>query len=766
MKIPGLILSSAIILLGLNSTLAQTTAARASTSQTDGSSQTSGKKAAPSKRKAKTKKPSAATVRRVHRLTRAFIASADLQPMTRQLLDDRSPAAYAGVEAYARKHAGEDAGALAWLAVGYARFLDHDYSQAIEALKRAQPRAGDLREYTDYYLAISYSALGDSGAVIATLRDFETKYPESIFLRDAVHTYGVALIAAARSGEAVRLLEKYRNPTRPDMELAVGRAYAKLGNVNQAAEAWRRVYYAYPLAPEAGDARAELDRLGAQPGLPPVTFAERKARAALLAQAHHNADAAREYRVLLNDAAPGDRLEIQAALGVALHTSGNDREAHSVLGSLPETTDESNGRRWLALAEMARSANDEDSFRDAIAHLRQSNSASESFEQALLLGGNMYLLRRDYDKAIDYYRELQQRFPNGRHASYTHWRAAWLTLRQGRKEEAKRAFEEHVALYPTSTEVPAALYWRARLAEEEGDTGRARAWYQKITYRFHQYYYAELARWRLQPLSEVAAVRDPVLDRIPAASPAPDLAGEAAEPPADNIRYHKSLLLHNGGMTDLAVKELRAAAAEGTLWATLQIARYYQEDGLQYRALQTLKRAIPSYFTLELNALPRPYWETLFPRPYWPTLKKYAQDNDLDPFLVASLIRQESEFNPGAVSRSDALGLMQLLPKTGRKVAREMRVSKFSTNQLLTPNLNMQLGTRYFRGLLDHFAGQTEYALAAYNAGPERVQEWLAEGPGNGPEGFVESIPFTETREYVQAILRNRDMYRALYPAR
>jgi soluble lytic murein transglycosylase len=216
-------------------------------------------------------------------------------------------------------------------------------------------------------------------------------------------------------------------------------------------------------------------------------------------------------------------------------------------------------------------------------------------------------------------------------------------------------------------------------------------------------------------------------------------------------------------MTDLAVKELRAAASADTLWATLQIARYYQADGLPHRALQTLKRAVPSYFTLELEALPRPYWETLFPRPYWPTLKKYSQENELDPFLVASLIRQESEFNPGAISRSDALGLMQLLPKTGRKVARDLRVASFSTNQLLTPNLNMQLGTRYFRGLMNQFGGQLEYALAAYNAGPDRVQEWLAAGPPYGPAGFVESIPFTETREYVQAILRNAAIYKRLY---
>jgi soluble lytic murein transglycosylase len=148
-------------------------------------------------------------------------------------------------------------------------------------------------------------------------------------------------------------------------------------------------------------------------------------------------------------------------------------------------------------------------------------------------------------------------------------------------------------------------------------------------------------------------------------------------------------------------------------------------------------------------------------------LKKYAQENDLDPYLVASLIRQESEFNPGAVSRADALGLMQLLPKTGRKVARELHVGRFSTDQLLAPDFNLQLGTRYFREMVDQFGGRLEYALAAYNAGSDRVQDWMANGVApnvvQSPEEFVESIPFTETREYVQAILRNAAIYKRLY---
>jgi soluble lytic murein transglycosylase len=195
------------------------------------------------------------------------------------------------------------------------------------------------------------------------------------------------------------------------------------------------------------------------------------------------------------------------------------------------------------------------------------------------------------------------------------------------------------------------------------------------------------------------------------------------------------------------------------------MARVYQDNGRYDRALQTLKRAVPSYYALDLPALPRVYWEALFPRPYWTELKRYAALAQLDPFLVASLIRQESEFNPGAISRANAIGLMQLLPGTGRKVAREVRLRRFSNDELLVPQTNLQLGTRYFRQMVDHFDGHVEYALAAYNAGADRVEGWLAEGNYRDTAEFVESIPFTETREYVQAIMRNVSVYRKLYGA-
>jgi soluble lytic murein transglycosylase len=720
----------------------------------------SAKSTASSKKKKPKRKKKTVSPRRIRRIHRAFVASSELKPMARQLLENRSPAAYAGVEAYARRHARDDAGVLANLALGYAHILDHEPAKAIAPLKLVQARAGDLADYTTYFLGSSYQATGETEQALATLRDFNLRYPDSIFAREAALVYANALVASGDSAQAAALLEKYRRPYRSDLELALGRALLRSGDTSRGDDVLRHIYFSTPLAAEADDA----GKLLASSGGLGATFALQKTRADQFAQAHRYRDAVQEYRSLLPLATPDDRPSVEVALAGALHHSGDDHQARQILEAMSLPAGDLSGQRFFYLAEMARSANDDDRFIGLLAQVRQAAPASSWLEQALLSAGNMFLLRNDYDRSIDFYREIVERFPQGKLAPYAHWKVAWLNLRQGRADAARKGFEEQITMYPASQQVPAAVYWRARLAEEEQNPPKARVYYQKLSQRFRNYYYAELARQRLEEIKLSARPDpDPVLERIPPVQLTS--AYTEVQPPADDLRAQKAQLLQNGGLTEFAIRELKLAVDEegGASWATAEMARLYRDNGQYYRALQVLKHAVPAYFAMDVDALPRPYWENLFPRPWWTDVKKYSSSNGLDPFLVASLIRQESEFNPEAISHANALGLMQVLPSTGKKLAHSMRVRGFSSQQLLVPDFNLQLGTRYFRELVDHFNGHVEYALAAYNAGTDRVEAWLANGKYRDAQEFVESIPFTETREYVQSVLRNATVYKRLY---
>ncbi|HTZ97738.1 MAG TPA: transglycosylase SLT domain-containing protein [Terriglobales bacterium] len=757
-----------LILAALNAAVLIPRAASQSSTQTTQSAPTKSRAAKAKKKSTSKGKTIAAAARRkrssprLRRMHQAFVASATLKPMAQQLIQDRTPPAYAGVQAYAARHSKEDAGALAWLVIGYAHIMDKNYVQAIDPLNRAKPRAGDLGDYVDYYLGTAYYQTGRMAEAVATLNNFEKTYPESLLIRDTHVLYANSLVADGRAAEAIELLEADRQPVRADVELALGRAYEAANQPAKALTVFRNLYYTMPLSWQANQVQGDLGKLATATQAQPVGVEARRTRADLLMKGKDYTQAAIEYHDLVGWIDASERPMIELQWAEALRHSGENRDAKKLLESIPPSTAEINAERLFNLAEIARATDDYDAFLKNVDQLRQSYPTSSSLEQALLSAGNIYLLRHDYDKAIDSYRELQQRFPNGGRASYAHWKVAWLSLRQGRNAEARKELEDQIALYPASSEVPAALYWRARIAEEEADPAMARAFYQKLSLRYRNYYYGELARQRLAKIPHTDdATRYAILDRVP---PLNDSDKIAADPlPDDNLRVQKAELLANGALLDLAARELHAAAQEEKGdWAPAELARLYQEAGRYDAAIDTLKRAAPNYFAVDLPSLPRSYWEGLFPKPFWTDVKRFSSENGLDPYLVAALIRQESAFNPNAVSRANAVGLMQLLPKVGRGVAKQEKMKHFTTQELFQPRVNLQLGTKYFRSMVDRF-GSFEYALAAYNAGVDRVQDWSKQGTYRDPQEFVESIPFTETREYVENIMRNVNVYRQLY---
>ena len=354
---------------------------------------------------------------------------------------------------------------------------------------------------------------------------------------------------------------------------------------------------------------------------------------------------------------------------------------------------------------------------------------------------------------------MPRRFPQSSYAPSAHWRAAWLNYRIGQYSEAARLMDEQIAVYHGGKEIPSALYWRGRLYQnQERRPDMAATYYHTVARIYRHYYYASIAQQRLTELgSSVTPATVAFLDEMKP-EPIPTLTDDVPEDDPHVVRAH---LLANAGLNEYIAPEIQAADGSEE-WGALAEAKIYASYGENWRAMRSMKRAIPFYTSAPIDALPMEYWRILFPQPYWSTIKSESEKNGLDPCMVAALIRQETEFNPGAISNKSAYGLMQLLPSVGKSMAKEEGIHHFETNDLLNPDTNIRLGTRYLRQTLDKFNSQPEYTFAAYNAGDGRVTDWQAIGNYHGMDEFVESIPFTETREYVQAIIRNEEIYREL----
>ena len=677
--------------------------------------------------------------------------------MAQQLATMRTPEAYAGVTAYARKHSGE-AAATAYLALGHAYLMDKRYAEAQQSLRQARQAGEELADYADFMSAQASHSGGDEAAAEALLRGFTDRYPDSIFDVQAPELEANVLLAMNNAAGAQRVLAQAAGLAAEDrsgFQLAQGQVAYLLGQKDAAERIFKHLLLGHPLSQDAQIARARLTEMGAESTL---TSAELRS----LGDAYYNAgrygDAAEQYRALLR--MPGVSAEDRNVFAVAAVACDwkLKRLTPAQVQGLADTNDENGARRLYMLMELARDRGDTEDQQRIVSLMESRFPSSPWLAEALFSSGNMYMLKRDYPMAVEYYGYLASHFPASKNAAAAHWRAGWLSYRQGLYPEAGRLFDEQIRLYPAAAETVGALYWRGRLYETQDHApSQAAANYRAIVRAYQHYFYAQMARARLVALGSTQPAPAPQLDRLQPL-PAPTLVDSF---PVESPHLARAKLLANAGLGEYIAQEI-AADPDSSSWSALAEAQIYASYGETYRAMRALKRALPYAASAPIKAIPLAYWRILFPEPWWETIKAESAKNNLDPYLVASLMRQESEFNPSVVSYANAWGLMQLLPSVGKAMAREEGISHFQTFQLLDPETNIRLGTRYLRQMMERFGGVQEYALAAYNAGDSRVVEWEAAGPYKGMDEFVESIPFTQTREYVEAILRNEETYRAI----
>jgi soluble lytic murein transglycosylase len=258
-------------------------------------------------------------------------------------------------------------------------------------------------------------------------------------------------------------------------------------------------------------------------------------------------------------------------------------------------------------------------------------------------------------------------------------------------------------------------------------------------------------------------------------TPATGVAATAAEqvisPPLKPARpmnadavYARIKQLINAGLYAPAAAEIayaeRTDGPSARLEATL--AWVYNAKGDYRKGIVAMKRAYPQYLTANGQQIPKQAQKVIFPIDYWTAIRKAATARGLDPYLIAALVNQESAFDAGVRSAANAYGLMQVVPQTGKQLARTLRIRKFSTARLTDPNINLQLGTLYFKNLLQQF-GNVTYVLASYNAGESKVVRWIGERGSLPQDEFIDDIPYPETQNYVKKILSTAEDYRRLY---
>jgi soluble lytic murein transglycosylase len=699
------------------------------------------------------------------------------ESLARAYRESPTPARGKALERFAASH--KDAnGALAHLTLGVVSFEQKRFPDAILHLEAAQPRLPKLADYTAYYLAAAYAETEEYAAAAREAAIVPSVPLRSPFAARSFVLQARGLAASGSAQQAVQMLREryFGDLPQPDGDLALAIAYEAAHDLPHAAQYYQRVYYEYPAGDAATRAAAALitlrDSMGAAyPAPAPQAMLDRGNK--LLAQREY-ARARSEFEALVPQLSGPERGQAQVGIGATEFLSGDVAAAYSRLRALDlshaDGHSEANAERLYYLAECARKLNDEDQMMEAVKKLARHGDSLWRYK-ALTAAANRFLVTNQPDKYVPLYKAVYETFPDQALAPSSHWRVTWAAYMR-RKHEARDLLREHLQRYPGHPSASAALYFLGRLAEADADYPAARVFYTKLAAQFPNYYYGLLARERMQqPVIAAAGPSEKTAKFLQPIAFPPRKPGVASQPDAETVlRIARARLLVSAGLADLAQSELRFGARNGgqpgsgqPYLLAMELARIAKTP---HERLHNIKSAAPDYLSLTLEDAPPAFWQLLFPLPYEKDLVRSAKQQNLDPYMVAGLIRQESEFDPQALSAKQAYGLTQVEPATGRALARRAGIKRFSNRSLFQPAINLKLGTYYLRGLLDQWGGKWEETLASYNAGKSRVNEWITWNQYLEPAEFVESIPFTETREYVEAVLRNAAVYRQLYASK
>jgi soluble lytic murein transglycosylase len=625
----------------------------------------------------------------------------------------------------------------------------NDYAQQIRAQAEFQLRnyAEVSKSATQVFNQQPLSPLIGSAAALAVAADLDADNPKRAF----------------------ELIKKYfeRIP-QPQGTFLLARVFKANGDLLQAAEYFQRVYYTYPTSREALDSANALVDLKQRlnDSFPAVMPAALLGRAQKLLDAKKPADASVELAAAIPQLVGVQRDLARVRLGESDFQGGKTQDAFAYLTALKVDDPEADAERLNTLIRVARKLNRDADVKPFLTQLEQHPNSPWRLD-ALIFVADAARSQNDPGTYLPLYSACAASFGNDPKAEWCHWQVAFNSYRKD-GADAFDLLRAYIQKFPDSNNTSDALYFLGRLMESKKDPDSARACYDEMGIHFPNTYFAIVAKERLESsvikAATPSATMQTFLNSVPWKSRGHFPSFEPA--PVTQKRFIRARLLQLTGLDDWAENELRFGARnddEPQNVYALELAKMATKRDAPQQAVKYIKSLAPGYTYMALDEAPPIFWQMAFPIPYRGALEKYSRDQGLDPFLIAALIRQESEFDVKVISYANAYGLMQLLPATGRQLARHFGVKRLSASELLTADRNLQLGTYFFRNLLNSYAGQAEIALASYNAGPGRANVWRTWGPFREPAEFIEMVPFHQTRGYVQFVLRNADVYRRLY---
>jgi soluble lytic murein transglycosylase-like protein len=604
-----------------------------------------------------------------------------------------------------------------------------------------------LHQYRDLWLSRSREELGDTTAAIVGYRALLAEGHASV--ADSARHYLARLYTATRQHAEALTLFRQQLQTAPTYK---GNLLYRI-SLSQAA-----------LGDEAGARKTQLRVMGDHPShrrsleiagrFRPRTAREHYVRAVVRYNHGDDRRSIDELRKLLRMEGIGGQLASDAEylLGRSYSRSGQRSRARRTFERLHEDRQRPSALYRLAGLQVSGNADlDAVTTYRRFARLYPHHTLSDD---ALWQGAKAAERHDEFELAGEVYRQLSRSYPNSDFAEDARWSVAFTHYCRGEDEEALTLFVDAARRSRQPHIVDQSWFWAGKTARRLGQSEEATKHYSRAAAGFPRSYYASRA--------VSLGYGDGQLPKAPAALQSAATVPERALHLRGSEHVQRAYALMELGLASVAKGELRRAERlhRRDTAALRLIHEGYEELRLHDRALRLATQLASANDPAQMV--------TLYPSYYWEQIAAAAREARVDPYLILSVIRQESFFNSDAVSRVGAIGLMQIMPQTGRTLARSLGVRPFERELLFDPHVSIRLGTRFLGDQVRSFQrGPAQslgmaLGLAAYNAGPRVTRSWLERFPYEDPDAFVERIPYKETRLYVKKVLKNYAIYRTL----
>ncbi len=617
---------------------------------------------------------------------------------------------------------------------------DEDAEVLLRALARDHPVIADYADWLRLRLLVQSGRTEEAIALAAVW-----PHEDSPLRADVYTDLGRAYAALGREEDARSAWQIARRSATDEsrlaaLQMAIAESLRRSGDLRAAGEGFVYVWSHYPLSPEEEGASRALDEI--EPALGEVlrTPHQARRRGDAFFRARRNEAALRSYdhalatrRLSASDASRARRKRAETLFRLRRYS-----EAASAFAALPQDDEV----RVYHARSVVRSG---DVLGGAALLAKIGRRSRSQGARATLLAGILYDDEGETAHARELYLRVT-RMGSSAHASSALWSLGWAAYREGKDEDALGYFEQLESRGADALSRLRARYWRARTAERAGRPDAAQR-FTELAREFPFSYYGWRARSR--------AGTDAGERAAPAVEP-----GVSVLPPRALARPR---ILLEAGMRSEALEELnRLFVRARGLEDRLALAQMYEEAGNYSRP----QRLMLDPYREALARGPDPRWIEMWwyawPAPWAEEVEQATGGAGAEPALVWAVMREESGYRPAVVSVSGARGLLQLMPETAERLARELSLGPVSADDLFRPLVNIRLGSHYLANLLRRFHGRASAAIGSYNAGPEAVARWT-EGSTLEDDEWVEAIPYDQTRQYVKRVLASLHVYRVLH---